>query len=78
LDIAELEIWRYGKSELTSQVLCLAKGPKSDASSGVTPVAGPTFDAGRRTNFRDKNRELFSGELFSGEELLPENRFLGQ
>jgi len=35
-------------------------------------------DAGRRTDFRDKNRELFSGELFSGEELLPENRFLGQ
>ena len=34
--------------------------------------------AGRRTDFRDKNRELFSGELFSGEELLPENRFLGQ
>ena len=34
--------------------------------------------AGRRTDFRDKNRELFSGELFSAEELLPENRFLGQ
>jgi len=32
--------------------------------------------AGRRTDFGDKNRELFSGELFSGEELLPENRFL--
>ena len=34
--------------------------------------------AGRRTDFRDKNRELFSGELFSGElfsgaALLPEN-----
>jgi len=36
------------------------------------------YYAGRRTNFRDKNRELFSGELFSGEELLPENSFLGQ
>ena len=35
-------------------------------------------DAGRRTDFRDKNRELFSGEffcgeLFSGAALLPEN-----
>ena len=34
--------------------------------------------AGRRTDFRDNNRELFSGELFSGElfsgaALLPEN-----
>ena len=34
--------------------------------------------AGRRTDFRDKNRELFSGELFSGDlfsgaALLPEN-----
>ena len=34
--------------------------------------------AGRRTDFRDKNRELFSGQLFSGElfsgaALLPEN-----
>ena len=36
------------------------------------------INAGRRTDFRDKNRELFSGELFSGEELLPEHRFLGQ
>ena len=34
--------------------------------------------AGRRTNSRDKNRELFSGELFSGEELLPEKSVLGQ
>jgi len=34
--------------------------------------------AGRRTDFRDKNRAMFSGELFSGEELLPENSFLGQ
>ena len=33
------------------------------------------FYAGRRTDFRDKNRELFSGELFSGELFsgLPEN-----
>ena len=35
-------------------------------------------NAGRRTDFRDQNRELFSGELFSGElfsgaALLPEN-----
>jgi len=34
--------------------------------------------AGRRTDFLDKNRAIFSGELFSGEELLPENSFLGQ
>ena len=36
------------------------------------------INAGRRTDFRDKNRELFFGELFSGElfsgaALLPEN-----
>jgi len=31
--------------------------------------------AGRRTNFWDKNRELYSGELFSGEEFLPISRF---
>ena len=30
-------------------------------------------NAGRRTDFRDKNRELFSGELFSGAALLPVN-----
>ena len=33
-------------------------------------------NAGRRTDFRDKNRELLSGELFSGVSgtaLLPEN-----
>ena len=35
-----------------------------------TPVAGPTFWY--------KNRELFAGELFSGEELLPKNTVLGQ
>ena len=34
--------------------------------------------AGRRTDFRDKNRAIFSGELFSGEELLPEKAVLGQ
>ena len=34
-------------------------------------------NAGRRTDFRDKNRELFPGELFSGEELLPEKSVLG-
>ena len=28
---------------------------------------GRLLNAGRRTDFRDKNRELFSGELFSGE-----------
>jgi len=38
----------------------------------------PNNNAGRRTDFRDKIRELFSGELFSGElfsgaALLPEN-----
>ena len=31
--------------------------------------------AGRRTDFRDKNRELFSGELFSGEEFLPISKY---
>ena len=48
--------------------------------SGTTPgkpIAMFPY-AGRRTDFRDKNRELFSGELFSGElfsgvALLPEN-----
>jgi len=30
-------------------------------------------NAGRRTNFRDKNRELFSGELFSGEEFVEQH-----
>ena len=30
-------------------------------------------NAGRRTDFRDKNRELFSGELFSGEEFLQQH-----
>ena len=30
------------------------------------------------SNYRDKNRAIFSGELFSGEELLPENSLLGQ
>jgi len=34
--------------------------------------------AGNRTDFWGKNRAIFSGELFSGEELLPENCFLGQ
>ena len=34
--------------------------------------------AGRRTDFRDKNRAIFSGELFPGEELLPEKAVLGQ
>jgi len=34
--------------------------------------------AGRRTDFGDKNRAIFSGELFSGEELLPEKAVLGQ
>ena len=29
--------------------------------------------AGRRTDFRDKNRELFSGELFSGELFLDQS-----
>jgi len=38
--------------------------------SAVTPVAGPTLEA--------KNRAIFSGELFSEEELLPENSLLGQ
>ena len=33
--------------------------------------------AGRRTDFRDKNRAIFSEELFSGEELLPEKAVLG-
>ena len=31
-----------------------------------------------RTDFRDKNRAIFSGELFSEEELLPEKADLGQ
>jgi len=31
-----------------------------------------------RTDFRGKNGAIFSGELFSGEELLPEKAVLGQ
>ena len=39
----------------------------SSTQNNVTP------NASRRTNFRDKNRELFSGELFSGEEFLEQH-----
>jgi len=35
-------------------------------------------NAGRRTDFRDKKIERFFWRDYSGEKLLPENRFLGQ
>ena len=34
--------------------------------------------AGGRSDFEGKNRESFSGEIFSGEELMHEKRFLGE
>jgi len=35
-------------------------------------------DAGSRTDFWGKNRAIFSGELFSGEEFLPRTAFSGK
>jgi len=50
--------------------------PKLISRAGRSDISGP--HAGRRTDFRDKNRAIFSGELFPGEELLPEKAVLGQ
>ena len=69
-------MWGQNLKFLTN-ILFLGKSIHEPFDTWVGPWIWDSH-VGRRTDFRDKNRELFSGELFSGEELLPENRFLGQ
>jgi len=68
--VRQLEVGNHKRRTLNTRL-------SFGTSAGTFAVSAGPY-AGRRTDFRDKNLELFSGELFSGEELLPENRFLGQ